>query len=115
MTVWAVCRMPLAAMETSQVVLWCGVLILAIVVLGAGVWVARRFAVKSRPATAAAGWTLDQLRALRAAGQLSESEFEKLKAGVLKSARAGLNEPGRGAQESRGSRQDSAKRRDAGE
>lgn len=68
-------------------------LILAIVVLGVVVWVIRRRLFTSNATSESAVWSLQHLRDLRAAGQISEGEFEVLKAQMLKSARSSRSGP----------------------
>ncbi|RIK67463.1 MAG: hypothetical protein DCC65_06440 [Planctomycetota bacterium] len=71
----------------SQAILWGGVLIVAIVVLGVVVWGIRRWLFGVRTEEAPESWSLQHLRELRASGQISPEEFEILRANLLKSAR----------------------------
>ena len=74
----------------SQAVFWGLILIVAIVALGTGVWLVRR-RLFGKPTTASDDvWSLQHLRDLKASGQITDEEFETLKAGVLKSARGAI-------------------------
>ncbi len=71
----------------SQAILWGGVLIVAVVLLGAVVWGIRRWLFGVRTEEPPEAWSLQHLRELRASGQISPEEFEILRANLLKSAR----------------------------
>ena len=77
-----------AASPPSQAVIWGLVVIVAIVFLGAGFWfVRRRLFAHQDAAESGEVWSLQHLRELRASGQITEQEFDSLKAGVIESAR----------------------------
>ena len=77
-----------ASSPPSQAVIWGLVVIAAIVILGAGVWFVRRRLFNNRDSDdAGAVWSLQHLRDLRASGQITEQEFDSLKAGVIESAK----------------------------
>lgn len=77
-----------AASPPSQAVIWGLVVIAAIVILGAGVWFVRRRLFHNQDAAETGEvWSLQHLRDLRATGQITEQEFDSLKAGVIESAR----------------------------
>ena len=63
----------------------------AVIVLGLAMWY-YRFWVKSWDSSPDPTWTLQELRDLRSAGELSEEEYEALRQSVLESAQQG--EPG---------------------
>ncbi len=71
--------MPAAAQTTTgEIILWCLVLIGGIAVLGAFVWLVRRWAFAT-PEEPAEEWSLQHLRDLKAKGELTQQEFETLK------------------------------------
>lgn len=82
----------IAASPQSQALFWGFILIVAIVVLGTGVWFVRRRLFRgSSTGGDESLWSLQHLREMKASGQITDEEFETLKAGVLKSARGGLD------------------------
>ena len=77
----------LAAASTSgDVIRWCLVLIGAICVLGAAIWLVRRWTLRSPPTAKPEAWSLQDLRDLRAGGQITEDEFQVLRRALLESA-----------------------------
>jgi len=70
--------------------LWSGVFIrtavlaAAVLVLGAGVLLCRRWYHKQTNPQHEQPWTLQQLRQLHGAGKLTDEEFERLKARVIR-------------------------------
>lgn len=76
-------RALLAARDTGAILQYGGLLIVALIVLGTVVlWLRRKYladdAVQSEGV-----WSLQQLRDLRASGELSENEFQKLRAEMI--------------------------------
>lgn len=77
----------LAAASTSgDVIKWGLVLIGAICVLGAAVWLVRRWSLWAPPATKSEPWSLQDLRDLKADGRITEEEFQALRRALLESA-----------------------------
>ena len=70
------------------VLVWGAILAGAVAVLGAAIWLLRkRFLSGDAPAEEAA-WDLQQLREMRANGQITDAEFERLKQRQLAQYRA---------------------------
>ena len=70
--------------DVTQIILWCTVLILAIVVLFLGVWYYRRRWIETSAGSSdQTPWTLDDLRNMKEAGQLSEEEYQALRASMI--------------------------------
>ncbi len=66
---------------SAEIIVWCLILIGGIGILGLIVWRLRRWSLDAAGPSGAGGtWTLQELREMRAAGELSEEEFEALKA-----------------------------------
>lgn len=76
-----------AGSPQSQAVFWGLILVVAIVVLGTGIWFVRRRLFGASTPDGEETWSLQHLRDLKASGQITGEEFETLKAGMLKSAR----------------------------
>jgi hypothetical protein len=78
----------LAAASTIGDVIWpCLVLIGAICVLGAAVWLVRRWSLQNPPSAKPDPWSLQDLRELKADGRITEEEFQALRQAVLESTR----------------------------
>ncbi len=77
----------------GEVMLWGSLLIIAIVILGAGVFMLRR-RLTDDPATGPDEdeWSLQTLREMRKSGQISESEFQMLRARFISQFSAGSAE-----------------------
>jgi len=73
----------IAAGDVSAIMLYGGLLILALVALGAAVWWLRRRYMAEAESSVDGVWSLQQLRDLRAKGELSEAEFQSLRAEML--------------------------------
>ncbi len=84
----------LAAQTTSaEIIVWCLILIGGVGIMGLVVWRLRRGSIDgAQPPGAAGMWTLQELRDMRAAGELSEDEFQALKAQQLQQYRADADE-----------------------
>lgn len=70
--------------SAADVLFWGGVLIGGIAVLGCVVWLVRRWAFSTSESGDHKGWSLQQLRDMKASGQLNDAEFEILKAQVIR-------------------------------
>lgn len=69
---------------TTDVFFWGFVLIVGIAFLGGAVWLVRRWAFSVPESGEHKGWSLQHLREMKASGQLSDQEFEILKAQILR-------------------------------
>ncbi len=68
---------------TGDVLFWCLVLMGFVAVMGVGAWLIRR-RLFSTPATSSGDdWSLQQLREMKAGGQISEAEFERLRSMII--------------------------------
>lgn len=76
--------------SATDALMWCGVLLGAVVTLGIVVWLVRRWARTAKPETTEDIWSLQQLRQMRTEGQITEHEFQSLKAQMVQAARRGL-------------------------
>jgi hypothetical protein len=67
--------------RVSGIIIACSVLLGAVIVLGIGVALLRRYlrAEDAAPAGAELPWTLEDLEAMRRRGDLSESEYERMR------------------------------------
>ncbi len=75
--------MPAAAQTTTgEIILWCLVLIGGIAVLGAFVWLIRRWALAT-PEPPTEEWSLQHLRDMKADGRITDEEFHTLKAKMI--------------------------------
>jgi len=83
----------LAARYTPGELLQTGLLLVAaVVIMALGVWLVRRWWIKGRGehgAPAARVWSLQDLREMRAAGQITEAEFAALKERLVSELKAG--------------------------
>jgi len=70
------------ANSVTQVLIWGGVLILAVVFLFGGLWYYRRWWLRGDEPSGDTAWTLDDLRRLRAEGQITEEEYQALRAAM---------------------------------
>jgi hypothetical protein len=99
-TWWQVLAQTEPAMrEWLAVVGLCAILLVLVVVLGIGlVWYRKRFVAGGSEPTASGPLTLGNLRDMLAAGQISQEEFDRLKATIIRGARAsaGMEAPGTG-------------------
>jgi hypothetical protein len=69
---------------TTDVLFWGFVLIGGIALLGGMVWLVRRWAFSAPESGDRQGWSLQHLRDMKADGQLSDEEFETLKARLIR-------------------------------
>lgn len=69
--------------DTEQIFVWCAILALSVCVLAAGIWWVRRRLFADRAPNGQDVWSLQHLRELKARGQITEEEFERLKARVI--------------------------------
>ena len=79
--------MPSLATSTSQsvtqVLIWGGVLILAVVVLFGGLWYYRKRVLDTGEGDSGGMWTFDDLLRMRQGGQLTEEEYQSLRAALV--------------------------------
>ena len=97
-----------AGVDPTDVITWGLVLMAAVGALGAVVWYLRRQYVVNAPSASSEVWSLQQLRDLHAGGQISEAEFQRLRAEMI--GAHGLQDRGRN---DASDREDSAYRMDA--
>lgn len=76
---------------TGDVIRWGLVLIGAICVLGLGVWLVRRWSLRSTSSQGMETWSLQDLRDLRAADKITEEEFQALRSQILEMTRGAEN------------------------
>jgi len=74
------------------ILITCLLLLAGIVILGLGVWYYRRRWLGSDE-TAGTPWTLEDLRRLRDQGDLSEEEYETMRAAMISALGAGSSKP----------------------
>ena len=67
----------------TQVLIWGGVLILAVVVFFTGLWYYRKLLLRDDPDVGGVAWTLDDLHRMRQEGQLTEEEYRALRATMV--------------------------------
>jgi hypothetical protein len=80
----------LAAGSTSGDVLWwCLILMGGICVLGAAVWLVRRWSLGTPASQAREPWSLQDLRDLKADGRISDEEFQILRERLILATRGG--------------------------
>ena len=76
-------RSLIAAGDVSAIMLYGGLLIVALLALGAAIWWLRRRYLADDASRVDGVWSLQQLRDLRARGEISEAEFQQLRAEML--------------------------------
>lgn len=76
-------RALLAARDTGAILQYGGLLIVALIVLGLIVLWLRRKYLADESSQVDGVWTLQQLRELRAKGEISEHEFQRLRAEMI--------------------------------
>lgn len=94
---------PASARPSSDALVWSLVLVLGIAVLGATIFALRRWLFSSMKSTRESPFSLQHLRDLRAAGQITEEEFQRLKGQVIGAATSvelGVNDGSGGASRS---------------
>jgi len=74
---------PVVDQAVTRILIACGLLAAAVVVLCAGVWYYRRWWLRDRPLSEPAGWTFADLRRMRDRGDLTEEEYQSLRAAML--------------------------------
>ncbi len=72
-----------SAQPTSDIWIWTLALLGAVSVFGAVVWIVRRKMFAIGDASGGEAWTLQQLRDLRADGQITEEEFQTLRSEMV--------------------------------
>ena len=74
--------------DVQLIVVWCLVLMGLVFLLAGGIWAVRRWLMSSsRKDKNDQDWSLQQLRDMRQANQISEEEFETLRAKMIAAAR----------------------------
>lgn len=76
-----------ATAAVSRILLYAAALLAGVLALGLGLWYSRRRMHQTQDIPQP--WTLHDLRQLRAAGQISDEEFDRLKARLVSGARDG--------------------------
>lgn len=74
--------------DISPILVWGSVAIMAIGLLGVIVWRVRRWLMSADEGRSSPVFTLQDLREMRARGELSEAEFERIKAEIVGAYRA---------------------------
>ena len=77
----------LAAVQENmaQIIFWCLVLVLAVLVLFGGVWYYRRRWVRMADSPGGTAWTFDDLAKMKEQGQISDEEYRALRAAMIAS------------------------------
>lgn len=80
--------------DAASIIIACAILMGLVVVLFVGLWYYRKWAFSPDDATTGAAWTFEDLRQMRDRGDLSEDEYQSLRAAMLGSYGAsGPNAP----------------------
>ncbi len=79
-----------AANSSGEVFFWGLVLLGAVCVLGISVWVVRRWSLSTPASAGDDAWSLQNLREMKAKGQITKGEFESLKTKVLEASRMSM-------------------------
>ena len=74
---------PVVDQAAGRILAACGLLLAAVVVLCVGVWYYRRWWLGDRETLGPTGWTFADLRRMRDQGELSEEEYQSLRAALL--------------------------------
>ena len=83
---------------TSRIMVACGLLILAVIVLGIGLTIVRRrLRDASTPGPGGQPWTLDDVERMRERGDLTESEYRAMRATLVAAYRGDSPPPSRPA------------------
>ena len=90
-TVWPA-NLAIADFSMGRLFVWCGVLLLVIVVAGLVVARYRKWMRGGSETGLAQPWSLQELRDLRRDGRISEREFETLKAAIIAEYRSNKNQ-----------------------
>lgn len=88
---------PLAASvaeKSGGIILWSGVLLLAVVVLSLGVWYYRRRWISTVDSPSSTPWTFEDIRRLRDTGAITDEEYQALRATIVGSFERGTSKPG---------------------
>lgn len=88
--------MPATPSNGGDIILWCLALMGAIALLGGLVWLVRWWTLGKDTPRASEPWTLQELREMRAAGQVTEEEFQVLKRQILRAANPATGSPEEG-------------------
>lgn len=78
--------------DTRWILISCAVLLLLIIVGGLGVWYYRKQVLFSDSSSQAAVWTFDDLRRMRDRGELTEQEYQSLRAAMIGSYKSKPNQ-----------------------
>ena len=85
---------PLAASvaeKSGGIILWLGVLLLAIIVLSLGVWYYRRRWISTADSPSSAPWTFEDICRLRDTGAITDEEYQALRATIVGSFDRGVS------------------------
>ena len=82
---------PVVDQAVTRILIACGLLAAAVVVLCAGVWYYRRRWLRDRQPSEPGGWSFADLRKMRDHGDLTEEEYQSLRAAMR--AAYGLKTP----------------------
>jgi len=78
------CALFVAVGRVGKLLIWTGVMIVAIILLGSAVlWLRRRVFARCARGEGDSGFSIDQLEELHRSGQLSEAEFRRLRRASL--------------------------------
>jgi uncharacterized protein HemY len=84
MVMWALSLAENTRDRTAELWMWIGILAGAVVVLAAVLWLIRKKTLgDDQPVSGALAFTLSDLRQMHQAGQLSDEQFERLKARLI--------------------------------
>ena len=87
----AVTAASLAAVQenVAQILFWCLVLVLAVLVLFGGGWYYRRRWLRMADSPGGTPWTFDDLQKMKEQGQISDEEYRALRAAMIASFSGG--------------------------
>ncbi len=69
----------------NQIAPWLGGLVVVAIIGGLIMGAARRYGTKKQPTNTSLGFTLDDLRRLKANGQMDQAQYERAKAALMNS------------------------------
>jgi hypothetical protein len=74
---------------SGRIIVACLMLLGAVAILGVAFWYYRRWQRRAPAGTSSGTWSLDDLRRMREQGQLTEEEYQNLRAAVIQSYAGG--------------------------